>query len=385
MNTPYLFCYTRTRNIDYRNIYSVSTSVCPQYVQDLFLRRLSALLNNTEDEDLYSPIYVYFRHEAIVLYGIVCLNSMLSADFCLEKTNGRVRGFFGVLETCEVPIRGIPLSLDFYTQLYAQYIIPKWNSFTFHYHEDVVLNSTFEAADIVTPSCTRGNINDDLSQCRLFPSSRNARTLLAEALTHSGEMSVAVGITDCAQVTQDNGSLLNATFRGDDTGAYEDVTVYHICTTCGKKVTQLFANGLCADCYQKAQTPNPTPQPNPDTDTDTNMEKDSDKTPHFYYHCHACGEKASQLYTEKGLCGKCYKRYVERKKRKLQLACLFVCLLAVGGLAYFFQKNPLSGFLKSENFLPIDSLDESFLQTSIDSVGKDSVKIDSLKNSSLQK
>ena len=56
MIAKYLYCYTRTRNIDYRNIYGVSSSVCPQYVQDLFLRRLSALLNNTADENLSSPV-----------------------------------------------------------------------------------------------------------------------------------------------------------------------------------------------------------------------------------------------------------------------------------------------------------------------------------------
>lgn len=95
MIAKYLYCYTRTRNIDYRNIYGVSSSVCPQYVQDLFLRRLSALLNNTADENLSSPVYVYFRHDDIVLYGIVCLNSVLSADCCLEKTNGR-----GLLRSC---------------------------------------------------------------------------------------------------------------------------------------------------------------------------------------------------------------------------------------------------------------------------------------------
>ena len=378
MIAKYLYCYTRTRNIDYRNIYGVSSSVCPQYVQDLFLRRLSALLNNTVDENLSSPVYVYFRHDDIVLYGIVCLNSVLSADCCLEKTNGRVRGFFGVLEQSETPIQGIPHSLDFYRQLYAQYIIPKWNSFTFHYVEDVALSPDVEAAELITPSSTNMNINTDSRYCRIFRSSRRANVLLAEALTLPGKMSVAVGITDSAQVTMDNSSLLNATYRNGDTDDYEDVGVFHVCTSCGRKVSQIFADGLCVDCLQEEQAPSPSSHPV--------FNDVSDTEPHPIHRCHACGEKASQLYTEKGLCGKCYKRYVDSKKRKQMILCTVICLLAVVGLAYLFPKNPLSAFFHSKEVQPIvvDSVNTSPVQTKCVKI-KDSVVVDSLHHDSLPK
>lgn len=324
MAHKYLFCYTRTQNIDYRNIYGVDASVCPQSIQDIFLSRISALLNNTADENLNNPIYVYFRQEDIVLFGIACLNSVLSTDNCLDKTKGRVRGFFGVIEKTSLGLDSIPFSLDYYITMYEKYIAPKWTSFTFHYDENVEPDISFGTSDSFVKPMVGFSLNNDLNICRISLSTRLARNLLAEALAYKGNMSIATGISDTKQVTEDNYPLMNATLANDECRSYEDVTVFHICSKCGRRTSEIQSNGLCKECSDKLSTKS--------SETDDV----SVQTEHEKCLCSKCGKIATHIYTEEKLCSDCYKKYVVDKKKMSRYIYVIICLLFLSLLTYLF-------------------------------------------------
>ena len=366
MTRKYLFCYTRTKNIDYRNVYGVDASICPQTIQDIFLGRISALLNNTADENLKDPVYVYFRQDDIILYGIACLNSVLSADYCLEKTNGRVRGFFGIIEKTNDVVQIIPYSLDFYIKLYETYIVPKWNSFTFHYNENIELDIPIDVSDSVIKPLAGSSLNNDLNICRVFLSPRLSNNLLSEALAYKGNMSIAIGISNKEQVTEDNFPLMNATLKNEECRSYEDVAVYHICSKCGRRTVHIRYNGLCAECYEEQIT------------VSHNNKEDSTILEIPKHHCNRCGKRVAEVYTEEELCSDCYNAYVVGRKKIRRYIGIIICLILVGFLTYLFTPKSVFNTLNSrEN--QIDTSKSCILQTSVDVYSKDSLGKDTLK------
>ena len=367
MPQKYLFCYTRTKNLDYRNVYGVDTSICPQPILDIFLGRISALLNNTADENLISPVYVYFRQDDLILFGILCLNSVLSTDYCLEKTNGRVRGFFGIIEKTTDVVHEIPYSLDFYIKLYEKYIVPKWSSFTFHYNENIELDIPIGDSNIIINPQSRGSLNNNLNICRVFLSPRLSKNLLSEALACKGNTSIAIGISDKGQVTEDNFPLMNATLKNDECRSYEDVSVYHICSKCGRRTKQIHSNGFCTECYEKQIADS------------HKIEKKSIISDAPQFICNKCGKKADELYTEEGLCTECYKVYVVSKQKSRKCFAIFMGITIVVLLMLLLNSMPLSEILntrriqinKGKNYQAPTSVADSLKDTLlIDTLGK---------------
>lgn len=367
MPQKYLFCYTRTKNLDYRNVYGVDTSICPQPILDIFLGRISALLNNTADENLISPVYVYSRQDDLILFGILCLNSVLSTDYCLEKTNGRVRGFFGIIEKTTDVVHEIPYSLDFYIKLYEKYIVPKWSSFTFHYNENIELDIPIGDSNIIINPQSGGSLNNNLNICRVFLSPRLSKNLLSEALACKGNTSIAIGISDKEQVTEDNFSLMNATLKNDECRSYEDITVYHTCSKCGRKTKQIHPNGFCTECYEKQNA-------NSHKIKDESIISDGTQ-----FICNRCGKKADELYTEKGLCAECYKEYIVSKQKSRKNIGILMGITIVVLLMFLLNSKPLPEILdtvrnqmdKGKNYptptCVVDSLKDSL---QMDTLGK---------------
>ena len=365
MTRKYLFCYTRTKNIDYRNVYGVDVSICPQPIQDIFLGRISALLNNTADENLKDPVYVYFRQDDIILYGIACLNSVLSADYCLEKTNGRVRGFFGIIEKINDVAQAVPYSLDFYIKLYEKYIVPKWSSFTFHYNENIELGIPIEVSDSVIKPIAGSSLNSNLNICRVFLSPRLSSKWLSEALAYKGNMSIAIGISNNEQVTEDNFPLMNATLKNDECRSYEDVAVCHTCSNCGRKTKHIHYNGLCAECYEEQIR------------VSHKIMDDSVISETLQLFCNKCGKKANELYTEKGLCAECYKEYVVHKQKSRRNIGIIICLIIVVCLMFLFNTNYLTNILNT-SVKQMDKGKKLQNSASIADSSKDSLIVDSL-------
>lgn len=292
--------------LDYRNVYCVDTSICPKSVRDIFLGRISALLNNTSDKNLVNPVYVFFRQEDVVLYGIACLNSVLSADYCLEKTNGRVRGFFGVIMKTGELVQEVPNSLDFYTKMYEKYIIPKWTSYTFHYQKNEDIELPDDASNHIISPIAGNALNTDFNVCRLFESPKLSFGLLAEALTYRGNISLVIGITDRRQAPLNDFAVMNAMIIAEGGASYTDLPVTHsdVKPTTGSKKNI--------------------------------VEKPSE----IECRCNKCGKKFSVLYTKEKLCEYCYKESIIRKQRKQKFVFVVACLFVIVVLAYLFAVRP---------------------------------------------
>lgn len=333
METTYLYCYTRTKNIDYRHVFGLSYAVCPEEIQEVFTKRIRAILNQTDDSNLSTPVYVFFREGGFALYGVVCLNSVLSADYCNEKTNGRVRGFLGVVtNTLLKGIDKIPLSLDFYEALYKQYVVPVWDSYTFQYENDKMVDtSDFPVSKSIDASGMVGSINTASNHCRMFSNTWDGESLLAEALSTDGNISIALNIDDERQVTMpDYYPLMNAQMKYSIADSFEDREVQHRCAQCRELVDQLYEDGMCYKCWKEKNEPEPTPAPqlytcqkcgtSVDSLTDGLCEqcyrRQRDKAVHPKPKCSKCGCEADMLYTKYGLCNECYAEYAKKQRIK---------------------------------------------------------------------
>ena len=283
----------------------------------------------------------------------------------MEKTNGRVRGFFGIIEKVNDIAQAVPYSHDFYIKLYEKYIVPKWSSFTFHYNENIELGIPIDVSDSVIKPTAGSSLNSNLNICRVFLSPRLSNNLLSEALAYKGNMSIAIGISNNEQVTEDNISLMNATLKNDECRSYEDVAVYHICSKCGRRTKQIHSNGFCTECYEKQIADS------------HKIEEKSIISDALQFICNKCGKKADKLYTKKGLCAECYKEYVVSKRKKRRNIGIIICLIIVVLLIFLFNPKCLSDILNTD-VKPMDNC-EKYLSpaTHADSL-RDTFTVDSL-------
>lgn len=284
----------------------------------------------------------------------------------MEKTNGRVRGFFGIIEKVNDVAQAVPYSLDFYIKLYEKYIAPKWNSFTFHYNENIELDMPIDVSDSVIKPLAGSSLNNDLNICRVFLSPRLSQKWLSEALAYKGNMSIAIGISNNEQVTEDNFPLMNATLKNEECRSYEDVAVCHTCSNCGRKAKQIHSNGLCTDCSEKQIA------------VSHKKKEDSTILEIPKHHCNRCGKRVAEVYTEEELCSDCYNAYVVGRKKKRRNVGIIICLILVGFLTYLFTPKSVFNALNSiEN--QIDTSKSCIFQTSVDVYSKDSLEKDTLK------
>lgn len=330
MGNNYLYCYTRTKHIDYRHVFGLSHAMCPEEVQEIFTKRIRAILNQTDDSNLLTPVFVFFRERDYVLYGVICLNSVLSSEYCNEKTNGRVRGFMGIVsDTSYKSIDYLPLSIDFYKELYNRHIVPVWESYTFQYENDKIIDmSDFPISKRIEPSKKISCINIRKNCCRLFSNAWNGEILLSEALCINENISIALNIDDERQVTMsDYYPLMNAQMKYPISGSFEDIKVQYRCEECQNLVDELYVDGMCRECWDKLNKPEPKPHTYTCQKCGALVESLMDglceqcyrlrkRTIHPKLKCSKCGNETDILYTKFELCDECYAQYAKKQKLK---------------------------------------------------------------------
>ena len=326
MKATYLYCYTRTKYIDYRHVFGLSYTSCPEDVQHVFTQRIRAILNQTDDSNLSTPVYVFFRENNYVLYGIVCLNNVLSTEYCNEKTNGRVRGFIGIVtDTSHECVNSIPTSLDFYKALYKQHIVPVWESYTFQYENDKNIDiNDFHFEKRVIASKTTSSINTDRCHCRLFSNTWDGDSLISEALGADTNVSVALYVDNERQVNMpEYYPLMNAQMKHAIEGSYEDIEIQYRCIQCGALVNELYKENTCYKCWSDKNTTKPEFEVSAESDTQTVDNNlcdihctSTEENAQPKYTCSKCGCKTEELYTKHKLCNNCYADYAKRQKIK---------------------------------------------------------------------
>lgn len=379
MKKTYLYCYTRTKYIDYRHVFGLSYTLCPEDVQDVFTQRIRAILNNTDDSNLSTPVYIFFREGNYILYGVACLNRELSTEYCNERTNGRVRGFIGiVVDTSYEHISSVPLSLDFYEELYKQHIAPIWESYTFQYENDRMVNTDLlPISKNIVASRQTPNINTDSKQCRLFSNAWDGEILMSEALGLASNISIALNLDNEQQATMpDYYPLMNAQMKYSINESFEDVNVKFRCRQCGTLVDKLCNENMCHKCWNEKNTPDSELNILKEDETETHTPNDEscynskERNIQPKYICSKCGCRTDELYTKHKLCNNCYAEYAKRQRIRKILFPTFGIIIFISLFLLWFKS--------SWNIIP-----PCFMRgTDSTLVAQDSIEYDSISNNS---
>lgn len=198
----YPFIYTRTKYRDYR-ILTMSVLRDVPLEQIRLFRSIARGLINVEDDVLESPSWVLIKHNGLTLWGIVCMNHLLG-DLSTDYDRRPIRGFFGIILSNE-NARRIPSSVEFFRKLYAEYVVPIWESRS---EEDSVTHTlTFDMeGSFIEAFGNETGVNTDVCECRYFPAATDHKALIAEILNSSCPNSIAVNIHDNKQLLPDGNS-----------------------------------------------------------------------------------------------------------------------------------------------------------------------------------
>lgn len=327
--------------MDYRNLFAVSSDVCPEHIQEIFLKRISAILNKTDDTNLAIPVFLYFCQEGYVLYGVATLNKILSEQYCTDKSNSSVRGFVGVLtDMSTVREKGVPFSIDFYQSIYAHTVVPEWETYTSRCVENKQLLCNEILANEIVFGMDPRSINQDTSKCRLFSSTNNRKQLLSETIGANGDISIALNVENEDQVILSAYSpLTNAHLRVQIEGEYEDIEVKHRCHLCNNEYDKLYKENMCSACWDK-MSQDLGQKINEDKDnTSGNGDEQQHPATNKPLICLGCGGTTEHLYTEFSLCDRCFASHVKKIKRKRWFVSAGVFVLAVLFLVWLFSQH----------------------------------------------
>lgn len=192
----YPFIYTRTKYHDYRILTTKSLKNLPREIM-ILSRSIARAMIDVDNDYLKEPTWVLVKTDDYILWGISCLNCLLSHK-SNDKTNRPVRGFFGIIAvTSSTHI--LPLDTDYFKQLYAKYVNPIWESL--NDSEEIEVESvTIPCENYIYPSEQTSIINLDQSICRIQPYTKEVLDLLSEVFGSESDNSIALNVYDKRQI-----------------------------------------------------------------------------------------------------------------------------------------------------------------------------------------
>lgn len=201
------FIYTRTRNVEYRLLTPSSLKdLSPQFVT--LCRKAAQASIQADNTELGVPVKLLIKTSEGILWGVSCINSVLSSD-CKDKANRLVRGFFGIILPSSTST--IPYDIDFFKALYAIYVQPVWDTLDDTYETPATAIPDFGNRTIKADKlCTE--INKIASECHFFAYGCSEADYIAAVLKSNGPNSIITNIHHICQAVdlEESFMLMNA-------------------------------------------------------------------------------------------------------------------------------------------------------------------------------
>lgn len=174
--------YTRTKNVDYKLIFSPSDSLCPTNVRKEFLTEIRGVINVERYEScLEAPVWFYSKKGNLVVFGIGVNNRELSEDCFKDFTGRSVRGFFGIIAR-EEDLDGLPFDILFFKDFYKQRMCPLWESDSLQAKQKGVLVTQDIKCYKIIKETTSFGINTDVNKTVIYPNSISVEKLISCAM-----------------------------------------------------------------------------------------------------------------------------------------------------------------------------------------------------------
>ncbi len=210
------FIYSRNRNNDYKLIYAPSPDYCPSEVRLQFIKQARGVINiESYPGTLETPRWFISRIDGCVLFGVGCLNRVLSDTNNTDYTGTPVRGFFGIVINEKVEQKGVPYDISFFKDLYESQIIPVWENardeFKFIGVEANIDETKYE---FIERGVSGSGLNTSERQTFILPEATDTAAMIAEVLSTSEDTSFVSNLDAQEHATASEINFYNAAVNG---------------------------------------------------------------------------------------------------------------------------------------------------------------------------
>lgn len=315
----FAFLYSATVARDYGLVASPGISIVPKEVIRIFRLRVRGLLSDEEPIDVprWLLLKEFHGQKTYILWGMGCMNSMLSPSFSKDNKHRAIQCFTGcIIIDPEINLR-LPYDVESFVPLFNEVMSNRWESF-----DPKSLEMEYPIDRMKAGHYIKGksglNLNYNSMSCRFFPASANPDgVLFSEAIWSDRSVSLASNIVRKSEVvTPEFIPLLNAVYL-KETDEIKDISVKHQCSRC-KQNYMVLHDGLCETCYMVLHPDNPTKN----TEENHSVIHENSHTI-----CSRCGKEVARI-NQDGICEDCYKKASRRRM-------IYIVVLAVIGLIFW--------------------------------------------------
>lgn len=239
------YCYTRTKYVDYC-AFSRPGNLSYSTIKEIQTKVLS--ITDSIDGNLNIPKWILIKTPDYLLWGVCCLNSILSDQYNCDYSGTPISGMFAIVLTDYQADSKLPYDLEYFRRLYELEVAKFWTEQEPHDNmTQDYLEGNFNYVLGSNNSYTL-TLNTDIFKC-LSLGSVNKEDVISAALTLD-KVSLIIDNDSIDQVTNMNGSFMNCVSSFVPLGSHN---VKQRCPRCKKIVTSFTSEGICSTCQADSQ------------------------------------------------------------------------------------------------------------------------------------
>ena len=238
------YCYTRAKFLDYC-VFSRPSNLDQSAIKEIKSKVLS--VTDSIDSKLSTPKWILIKTPEYVVWGVCCLNRILSNEFNCDYSGTPVSGMFAVVMSEYDDIQ-LPYDIEYFRRLYELEVSKYWTRKEAHICQvDGFIPGEFNFIQAIQSSKV-SIINTEPFKCFSLEAT-NKEEIISAALTLDN-VSLLIDNDNIEQATNKKGAFMNCLSSAVAPGSY---AVKQLCPQCKEYVSAFTAAGVCSTCQEKEQ------------------------------------------------------------------------------------------------------------------------------------
>ena len=239
------YCYTRAEFLDYC-VFSRPTNLDQFAIKEIKSKALS--VTDSIESKLSTPKWILIKTPEYVVWGICCLNRILSEEYNCDYSGTPISGMFAVVISEYENIQ-LPYDVEYFRRLYELEVSKFWTRKESHICQvDEFIAGNFNFIRAIQNDNVN-IINTDPFKC-LSLGTTNKEDIISAALTIDN-VSLLIDNDNIQQATNKKGAFMNCLSSSVAPGSY---AVKQLCPKCKEYVSAFTSVGMCSTCQEKEQT-----------------------------------------------------------------------------------------------------------------------------------
>lgn len=238
------YCYTRAKFLDYC-VFSRPSNLNQSAIKEIKSKVLS--VTDSIESKLSTPKWILIKTPEYVVWGVCCLNRILSEEYNCDYSGTPISGMFAVVIS-EYDNIQLPYDVEYFRRLYELEVSKFWTRKEAHICQvDEFIPGNFNFIRAIQNS-NASIINTDPFKC-LSLGTINKEDIISAALTLDN-VSLLIDNDNIEQATNKQGAFMNCLSPSVASGSY---AVKQLCPKCKEYVSAFTFSGVCSTCQEKEQ------------------------------------------------------------------------------------------------------------------------------------